>query len=153
MAKIAFDSTHRTRPRASVVVSHLEDEYYLDKNKRLKTYPEKRDTQAYIDSFADTLFERILDSVLELPEEIRYNPSKEFVDATSRVKDKLELMLEADQVVSDIRAQYPELANASKAEIYAYVKERAEISYKNYLAEKAGKEEKIETKEDVKEGE
>lgn len=136
MSKLMFDSIGRTTPRAAITVSQFEDEFYMDDNGSLKLYPEKRDCQAYIDSFKDTLFERILDMMIDLPEEVRVNPSSEYVDERLAYQSDLDLLLNADAALDEMREAYPELKKASREEVVMFLRERAKKSYEEYVKEK-----------------
>ena len=150
-----FDSVCRVRPRSIIEVSPFEDEYYMDDNGDLQVYPEKRDCQAYIESFRDTLFDKLLDTMLDLPPEVAVNPSDDYVQERYYAKNDLETLLNADQIVDEVKEAYPELAKATRAQVYAFLKEKANKTYEEYVAAKmqqeGAKNEEAQTSE--KEGE
>lgn len=128
----------RSRPRAQVDISRYVDEHYLDANGELSLKPVQKDMQEYIESSRDTSLQAILDKLSNFSENSYINPSDDYVADVVCNRDALDLMLEADSVLDNIRAEY-NLAGKSRKQVVDFIRGKAFATFEEWQIENKNK--------------
>lgn len=119
--------------------SRYETEYTLNKDGVLEALPALKDCQAIVDASKETVFEKILEQLSEVPEFLN-NPSAAYIEERDNYATDLDIMLEADEIDRKYREEHPEF-KGSRKEIYKEIKKNIERSYEEYEAQNKAKEE------------
>lgn len=135
---------YRDWPVDGTEFSRYEKEYTLNKDGILEELPAPKDCQAIVDASKETVFEKILEQLTEVPEMLN-NPSEEYIRVRDFYATNLDIMLEADEIEMKFREEHPNF-KGSRKEIYKEIKKNIERSYEEY-EEKKKTDEKSEQKE------
>lgn len=123
----------RDVPFVGTEFSQFEDEYFLNKDGVLELMPAKRDCQAIIDSQIETTLQKIYDALLDTP--VGYqNPATDYINERNYYATNLDILIEADNVYADYKAEHPEW-KGTKAELIKELKKNIERSYEEYEAQ------------------
>lgn len=129
------DKTYRVFASKKTEFSAYEPDYYLAKSGNLAEYPAPKDCQAIIDSYAETVYQQILDQLLnqDVPS---LNPAADYVDEREAYASDLDLLLQADSVIDDIKSNIADCKSMTKAQIINYLRNNAQKDYATYVAER-----------------
>lgn len=121
-------TTFRDFPAKAQEFSQYEVEYFLNKDGVLEEYPALKDCQAVIDSNYETVYQRILEQLLQ-PVEGMQNASADFIAQRESAASKLDILLEADEVFASYREENPDFKGATKAQIIKHLEESIRKEY------------------------
>lgn len=93
--------------------SQYEKEYFLNKDNHLEEYPVLRDCQEFINSNYETVYQKILDNLLH-PADVVINDSDAFIQYRENNRSKLDIMLEATELLDEYRKENPEFKGSFK---------------------------------------
>lgn len=123
----------RDYPVKGTVFSQYEKEYFLNRENRLESYPALRDCQEYINSNYETVYQQILDKLME-PANVIMNPADNYISERNSNFDKLDIMLEADSLFEEYRRNN-ESFNGSRADFIAHLQNNIKKGYEQYEKE------------------
>lgn len=125
----------RDFPVKGTSFSQFEPEYFLNKDGHLEQYPSLRDCQAFIDSNYETVFQKILEQLMT-PVTSDVNPSAEYVNHREALATNLDILLEADSIYDDFKANHPDFVG-TRSDMLTYIDNEIKKGYAEY--EKAHK--------------
>lgn len=137
-------TSYRDFPVVGTEFSQYETEYFLNKDGLLEEYPAPRDCQAIIDASKETVFQRILEQLSEVPESF-VNPSSDYIEERENYASDLDILLAADDLMNEYKAEHPEF-KGTKQDLVKTLKLNIERSYEDYAkvqAEQKSKQEEF----------
>ena len=140
----------RDFPVSGTKFSQYEKEYFLNRDNRLEEYPALRDCQEYINSNYETVYQQILDKLLE-PSNVIVNPADDYIVERNANFDKLEIMLEADNLFYEYKANNQSF-KGSRADFVKHLQNSIKKGYEEY-EKKISSDKKSEQKEFHENGE
>lgn len=126
-------TSFRDFPVVGTEFSQYETEYFLNKDNMLEAYPAPRDTQAVIDASKETIFQRILEQLSEVPEMFN-NPAADYIENRENYASDLDILMQADEIMDNYKSDHPDF-KGTKADIYKNIKKEVERSYADYEAQ------------------
>ena len=136
----------RTSKRVAKEFSPFVDEHYLGSDGELHLYPVQKNTQEEIDSYLETSLQAILDKLSTVEAfNAPVNPANDYIEEYIGNKDKLDLLLEADNVIDEINREYG--LTGTRAATIKFIRDKVNTTFEDYKKNKQlEKEEQISAK-------